>query len=162
MSAWSTVAANEFIRIAYKDDRYLTHMHLQKLVYISHGWTLETLNKGLTLDHPEAWRFGPVYRLLWEQLKHAGAYPITTPIDQVRLSPYGRSEKRGLALQDDESRVLGEVYRIYGHLAPFQLSALTHTKETPWSQVYKGGEGENQIIPDTMIKKHFHEVASAP
>ena len=120
---WSTVVANFLMSLAEQEGRYLTHMQLQKLVYISNGWSLQIFDRSLTLDEPEAWRFGPVYRLLWERLKHAGNYPITVPIPDNQLFPY-ESVKKGLKLRSEDEKLLRAVFRAYGYLqaSSFHLS----------------------------------------
>lgn len=155
MPVWSTEAANELISLS--KERPLTHMHIQKLVYISHGWTLAIRDRILTIDDPEAWRFGPVYRLIWDNLRHAGPYPVTNKIPDARIAPYSGSTPQGW--NDEDRQMVGTVYQEYKHLEAFQLSALTHREGTPWRTVYADGNGQDQYIPSSMIKKHFQELA---
>lgn len=155
MPVWSTEAANELISLS--KERPLTHMHIQKLVYISHGWMLAISDRILTIDDPEAWRFGPVYRLIWDNLRHAGPYPVTNKIPDTKIAPYPGSTPQGL--DDDDRQMVGMVYQAYKHLEAFQLSALTHREGTPWRTVYHDGDGRDQYIPSFMIKKHFQELA---
>lgn len=54
MPAASPAIANQFIPLALHDGRPLTNMHLQKLVFIAHGWNLAIRNLPLTEDDPEA------------------------------------------------------------------------------------------------------------
>lgn len=151
MAVWSTQAANEFIRLA--QDEPLTHMQIQKLVYITHGWLLAIEERRLTLDPPEAWKFGPVYRLIWDALKHVGAYPVTSPIPGHEVLPYIGASLR--PWHKTNKTAIKSVYEVYGKLAAFQLSALTHVEGTPWQQVYADGKGKNQNLPSHLIRDHF-------
>ena len=155
MPVWSTEAANELISLS--KERPLTHMHIQKLVYISHGWTLAISDRTLTIEDPEAWAFGPVYRLIWDNLRFAGPYPVTKKIPDADIVPYPGATLRGW--NEEDRQMVGMVYQAYKHLEAFQLSALTHRKGTPWRKLYRDGDGQDQYIPSSMIKKHFQELS---
>ena len=153
MPVWSTETANELITLSIDEGNMLTHMQIQKLTYISHGWSLIMHDHNLTIDSPEAWRFGPVYRLLWDALKYAGNYPITTLISDSVVIPYAGAMTGAWSVEDKD--LLKEVHRVYGKLGAFKLSRLTHQKGTPWDQVYAEGKGRDLPIPAAMIKQHF-------
>lgn len=155
MPVWSTEAANELISLS--KERPLTHMHIQKLVYISHGWTLAISDRTLTIEDPEVWAFGPVYRLIWDNLRFAGPYPVTKKIPDADIVPYPGATLRGW--NEEDRQMVGMVYQAYKHLEAFQLSALTHRKGTPWRKLYRDGNGQDQYIPSSMIKKHFQELS---
>lgn len=157
MAVWSTEAANELISLS--KERPLTHMQIQKLVYISHGWTLAIRDRVLTIDNPEAWRLGPVYRLIWNNLSYAGPYPVTDKIPDTHIAPYPSSTPQGWRGQDRQ--IVKRVYKLYKHLEAFQLSALTHREGTPWRKVYRDGLGQDQYIPSSMIRKHFRALAES-
>ena len=159
MAVWSTAAANELIARSKSKGEPLTHMQIQKLVYIAHGWTLALCNERLTLDDPEAWRFGPVYRLLWDRLKYAGKYPITKQIPQESILPYlGADQGR---LTKNAKRMMKNVYGFYGEFPAFKLSAITHSNGTPWQSIYADGKGRDEIIPRQSIRSHFQELGGA-
>jgi len=135
-------------------------MQLQKLVYICNGWSLHFLNRSLTIDKPEAWRFGPVYRLLWNRLKYAGNDPITREIPNDEILPYSAASI-GIDLDDEFDVLVQEVYSAYGKFEAFELSAFTHASHTPWTQVYRNGSGENAVIPERLIQAHFQGLVNA-
>ena len=56
----SRTVANEFLKLADKDNDTLTPMQLLKLVFIAHGWCLGLLGRHLIKDSIEAWQYGPV------------------------------------------------------------------------------------------------------
>lgn len=155
MAVWSAEAANELISLS--KERPLTHMQIQKLVYISHGWTLAIRGRVLTIDDPEAWRWGPVYRLIWNNLSYAGPYPVIDKIPDTSIAPYPGSTPQGW--HDEDRQMVKRVYELYKHLEAFQLSALTHREGTPWREVYRDGIGQDQYIPSFMIKDHFRGLA---
>ena len=166
MPANSKAIANEFIERSIRDGRPLTQMQLQKLVYIAHGWMLALFDRPLTLDSPEAWRYGPVYRDLREALKKYGTDRIPELIggygyieDEIHGVDYVYSVPKGI-LHENESTLIDEIYKDYAKFEAFQLSALTHKEGTPWTKVYDSGKGENYIIPNSMIKEHFLKLAN--
>jgi len=156
----SVAIANEFLRRGIP----LTQMQLQKLVYLSHGWTLGLTGQPLTAEQPEAWDYGPVYTDLYDHTKLFGRAPIArevTPDDDEPARFFGRS--RGHAkpyhaqLNPTERSIVDQVWARYGRLSGAQLSTLTHQPGTPWTQVYDGGR--NRVIPNEVIMAHYSELA---
>jgi uncharacterized phage-associated protein len=155
MAHSSLAIANEFIRRA--EGRPLTHMQVQKLVYLAHGWSLGALGQPLIDDDVEAWAFGPVVRKLYDALRDYGRGPITRPIrwgdDTPFLSDDG--EEAVEPLSDDEQTVIDVIWEKYGHFPAFKLSAMTHEPDTPWFNAYE--PGRNGAISDEAIREYFHE-----
>ncbi|MHA7872527.1 MAG: Panacea domain-containing protein [Hyphococcus sp.] len=165
MSNAATAIANEFIRRAKKSGVKLTHMQLQKLVYIAHGWSLTLFNEPLTGDVVQAWDYGPVFPSLYSSLKKYGTKPIDSSIREDAWDPFGEDHGeviRAENLSEKQSKLLDEVWRVYGKFPAFKLSALTHKQNTPWSKVYKGGDGKGSVISDDAIQDHFNELADKP
>jgi uncharacterized phage-associated protein len=165
MAGSSVEIANEFIRRAGADQRALTQMQLQKLVYIAHGWNLAIQGQPLTHDEPQAWTYGPVYRDLWDSLRQYGRSPVTREIlnEEYLLGTFEDNPK-GVAkasLNDQETKIIERVYRDYGKFHAFQLSALTHEPGSPWTKVFDSGVGKFSTIDNDLIKEHFIEIASA-
>lgn len=163
MAGWSPEIANEFIRLAKADKYSLTQMQLQKLVYIAHGWNLAINGGPLTHDAPQAWEYGPVYPELWQALRSYGKAPVTREIANGEYSPGRFSEDLGetanATLSQDEKQVIERVYRDYGKFHAFQLSALTHSDGTPWTEIYDNGNGKFDEIPSQLIRAHFVNLA---
>lgn len=165
MSDWSPAIANEFISMAAGKGRALTQMQLQKLVYIAHGWNLAIGGHPLTLDDPEAWEYGPVYRELRGALRSYGRDPVTRKIKNAEFIPGAFDDDPDAdavaSLDDTERQVIDRVFVDYGGFHAFQLSALTHKPGTPWTTVYSDGAGKFAKISADKIKNHFLEIASA-
>jgi uncharacterized phage-associated protein len=126
----------------------LTPLQLIKLTYIAHGWCLALNNSPLIDQDVQAWQYGPVIPELYHKIKHFRGNPVSEPIASV------------VKTIDDESKSLLEaVFGAYGHLTGEKLSALTHAKGTPWSEVWNRME-RNAVISDVVIKKHYDELAS--
>lgn len=166
MTAWSAEIANEFIRRAATEDRALTQMQLQKLVYIAHGWNLAITGEPLTHDDPQAWDYGPVYRDLWQALRDFGRAPVSREIMNEEYMP-GSFDSDNLnspakaRLSQAETDVIDRVFDKYSRFHAFQLSALTHQDGTPWTQVYDGGSGKYDSIDAELIRNHFVGIAAS-
>jgi len=156
--------ANEFLRRAADCGHALTHMQLQKLVYIANGWSLALLGAPLTTNEPRAWDYGPVYPDLWHQLKRYGSAPIKSPL----YSPFGSVGDEELQLTEynaklspEEEQLVDEVWRSYGQMDGLELSQLTHQPGTPWFQVFSEQGNRSGVIAHDLVQNHYSELAEA-
>lgn len=159
--------ANRFLEMAEDKGISLTPMHLQKLVYIAHGWSLAVFGNPLTNKPIEAWDWGPVYRELYQASKMYGSGAVTAPLKEQVMSFVDRVIQIGniVAIERFDAQeldLLNAIFENYADLRAFQLSALTHKEGTPWSRVYDGGAGRNHRIPDHLIKEHFDAIGRSP
>jgi len=161
MTHSSLAIANEFLDRARKDRRKLTHMHLQKPVYLAHGWNLAVNGRLLIEDEFEAWEYGPVIRKLYNALSKYGKSSISRLIKWGDDSPFPHdgTEVALVELEPDELAVIDKVWDTYRGFEAFQLSALTHAKESPWSKFYE--PGKNRVIDNNIIWDYFAELATA-
>lgn len=152
----SLALANEFLARAFDRQAALTHMQLQKLVYMSHGFSLGSGNGPLVEEFFEAWAFGPVVRKLYDALKHYGPRKVSSLIkwgDDTRLINEGRFEIAFEQINQFERELIDWVAAQYSNYHAFQLSALTHEKGSPWEGSFK--DGQNRIIDNGEIEKYF-------
>lgn len=135
---------NKFIQLANESGRPLTHMQIQKLLYIAHGFSLAFYNKPLLSDPVCAWKYGPVIPSVYSTLRNYGASNITQPV--------------GFCVSDvDEgtSSFLKMIYDTYGKLSGIELSEFTHRPNTPWSVTWQARE---EIINDNLIKEYYQRL----
>lgn len=146
--------ANEFLR---RD--VLTHMKLQKLVYLAHGWYLANSDQEpLIVESIEAWDYGPVIRDLYAAFAKYGGDEIDTPHWTFGVKD-GKIQHVTPAIDEDDQlaqKVIDRVWDVYGKFTPFQLSAMTHREGTPWFVSRKEGRS---IIPKRIIFEHFRELS---
>ena len=161
MSHSSLSIANEFLKRAQAEGRVLTNMHVQKLVYIAHGWNLAVNNEPL-IDEPfQAWDFGPVAPELYQAMKRYGSGPITRLLRYGDETPYDFSDAGETAtssLLAPERDVIDQVWNDFKSYEAFQLSALTHEKRSPWFDVYYS-RGRSAPIANNKIQEYFQELA---
>jgi uncharacterized phage-associated protein len=158
----SLAIANEFIRRSLEPDvRNLTHMQVQKLVYLAHGWNLGAHHEAMIEDPIEAWKFGPVIRRLYDALSHVGSGPILNLINWGDDTAFWGDDD-GEAYEElthSEDDIINLVWDNYGSYPAFKLSALTHQPDTPWSNTFEAGS--NRVIPNRLIEQHFGNLIAA-
>ena len=157
----SLAIANEFLRRAQRANRPMTHMHIQKLVYLAHGWNIAVSRHPLIEDDIEAWEYGPVIRKLYDALRQYGRGPILREIrwgDDTPF-PFDDSGEAIAELTSEERAVVDRVWDVYGVFAAFQLSALTHADNSPWHRTYIPG-GRNRVINNDLIGDYFADLAA--
>jgi uncharacterized phage-associated protein len=150
----SLAIANEFIERA-KGTRSLTHMQVQKLVYLAHGWNLAAYEQSLIEDDIEAWEFGPVIRRLYDALRIYGRGPITKLLRWGDDTPFKSDdyEEAFAQLTPEEIDIIDLIWEKYGSFPAFKLSALTHENGTPWFSAFS--QGRNKVINNDAIRDYF-------
>ena len=137
--------ANYFVEYS---DYTKTHLQIQKLTYISHGYMLAIHRKPLIVDDVEAWDHGPVIPIIWRTFKKWGM----SPIGRVMYSPS--------PFTDQQRKVMDEVFAYYGRYCGYYLSQITHDDGdliTPWKQCYE--PGKNMVIDDDVTEKYYRVLA---
>ncbi len=156
----AAAVANAVLQMADAEGRALTHMQLQKLVYITHGWHLAVTARPLISETVEAWKYGPVIPELYELLKQFGREPVTAPL---AWWDYEAGARRTTVprFPKESQEVIDRVWGAYKHLNGLQLSTLTHQKGTPW-YVTAGELPEHKrrglVIPERLIQEHYVEI----
>lgn len=156
--------ANEFLKRALAEGVSLTNMHLQKLVYIAHGWNLAVNNEPLVDEQFRAWDFGPVLHSLYHSLRRYGAGRVERMIRRGDDTPYDiRDDGEAIlaSLEPPEVDVIDQVWDEFKGFKAFQLSALTHKVNSPWEKAYNT-LGQNAPIANNSIQDYFAVLADAP
>jgi uncharacterized phage-associated protein len=135
----------------------LTHMAVHKVMYYAHGWRLAEHGCPLIQQEFEAWKDGPVQRLVYNCLKLAGAKPVT-----MRATHFDLVTRQTSTLSCDfkggEEAFLRQIVAGYGHLHAFELSTMTHERGGPWDQVWNAPNGRvcmGMTIEHDAIRRHF-------
>ena len=124
----------------------ITPMQLLKLVFISHGWMLGLYGRPLISDSVEAWQYGPVIPSVYHSYKRFGSSPITDiPAADVE------------GLTAEERHVINQVCRHYAKFSGLQLSALTHTPDSPWD-ITRKLSGLGSVISNDLIEQHYRQI----
>lgn len=162
MENYALAIANYFIDLAHKDKKPIRPLKLMKLVYIAHGYILALLDKpaeGTKMEKVQAWQYGPVFPSVYYSFKQYGRNPIdkkTTVFDFSNAEFPDSVEITPMLTDEDARTVCRFVWKQYGKFSDSSLVSTLHAKGTPWSKVYE--VGKNNIIPDSLTKKHYKEV----
>lgn len=161
--AYSAIAvANAFIDIANRNDKSLTPMKLQKLVFIANGWLLAVEDKPLVENSFEVWRHGPVEPNLYRALKKYGRDEVKTKITSWSVDENGDFSTHTPVIPASDSlthELLKEVWDVYGDADGITLSEITHLPDSPWSLIKKQ-KGINSTIPSSVIKSYYSSLIS--
>ena len=132
-------AARYIVSLSYGKRKYsLTPLKLQKILYLSQGWSYVWDNVAAFDDTFSAWPYGPVNERVYEAFKKYGRSEI--PADEGCSS-----------LQDKNvAETLESVWAEYGKKPAYALVELTH-KQIPWKEAFSSGS----IISNDSIKEYF-------
>ena len=161
MSYNAAAIANYFLEKAWSEDKSMSPMKIQKLVYFAHGWHWALADRPLIDEQVQAWRYGPVIPSLYHGFKEYGNSEITNLL--LVYSPESGSGriKLGHPTVDTKDKyvigLLDRVWELYGPLTAIQLSNLTHREDGPWKKALKEClPGEREIeIDRKYIKDYF-------
>jgi uncharacterized phage-associated protein len=149
--------ANTFLDLALDAERTVTHLKMQKLVYIAHGWNLVVNERPLVKDDVEAWRHGPVYRRMYHTFKKHGGRPINQYFRDFSATEVEAMYPR-VPKDTPEFEVVEEVWDAYGRFSARELSAMTHREDSPWDRTMRAN-GKDATIDDELIREHYENLA---
>ena len=129
---------------------HLTHLQLQKLLYLGHMIHLGVHGSGLVMGNFEAWDWGPVHPTLYHTIKHFGSKPI----DYV---PYGNGSIDG----GFEQSVMEYIVETFSHKTGPDLVRITHWENGAWWKNYRPFV-HGIIIPDDDISEEYREIMKLP
>ncbi len=131
--------AEYFLRLQTGDaGDAISNMKLQKLLYYAQGFALAILGEPLFNDDFEKWTYGPVLPAVYNKYKDFGSGAIPRP-EGANLQDY----------QDDERKLLDEVYYTFGQYSAWALSEMSHATK-PWQDAELG-----KIISKDSMKEYF-------
>lgn len=131
----------------------MSHLKLQKLLYLIEGYHLAYFTESLINDEFQAWTHGPVSRKVYDSLKDKSRLYA-----DVGYEPTPDSDQDPIALihsllTQDQIDLINEVLDLYDKESGFELEALTHA-QTPWINARKGlplgAKCENVISKEDM------------
>lgn len=150
--------ANGFLARALRDNKGISPMKMQKLLYIAHGYGLVECEEPIINEVFEAWKFGPVLNSIYHECKKYGWDDIRHFIKDY---DYQTDERTTVPPPDDEkvNEIIDFVWENYGNQSAQALSDWTHQRGGPWDKVTNGGTRilRNQDINNELIRTYFNE-----
>lgn len=154
--------ANYFLDRAGKSQLVLTPMSLLKILYFSHAWHLAKYGSSLVGQPFEAWKHGPVNRVVYDQVKRAGKAGIEFRLTKINIYE-GRPTVASYSFPPETRRFLDNVFDYYSKFTAFTLSDLTHEADSPWDRIWSESEEKavpGMIIPDELIRDWFERIGA--
>lgn len=149
--------ANFFLDRADSRGTTLSIMTLLKVLYFAHAWYLAKEDKPLIAQQFEAWDYGPVSRVVYDQFKKFGKSPINTRA--VSFDPNKVSYCPASCILDSETEnFLCDIFDYYSQFHAFKLSDLTHEKGGPWDLIWSAAAKRavpGMYIPNDLIAAWF-------
>lgn len=142
--------ASVFVDKAIKEKSYLTHMKLQKLIYIANGIHLALKGEPLITEPIETWDYGPVIQSVYSNYKMFGSSKILVNVFDHQVTP----EK----LDDDAKKAVDDAWNAGRNIDGIQLSNWTHKADSPWT-IAK--EKHLNIIPNEEMSSYFRKFIGA-
>ncbi len=151
--------ANFFLDRAVQTQHPITVMTLLKVLYFAHAWHLAKYSAPLVAQPFEAWKHGPVNRVVYEQLKGNGPRQINSKL--VSFDPISCQFTETICnLELETINFLTNIFDYYSQFHPFKLSDLTHEEGSPWDIIWNEAEKRavpGMIIPDSLIMEWFRK-----
>lgn len=136
---------NALLLEAGEHGRRLTHLELQKMLYLNYVVHLRDGGDFLPYLNFEAWKYGPVVPDVYYHYKDIGSRRSNVIEHKMKS---GRAYP---ALQDDDT--IEKTIATYSRYDAYQLVGLTHEWGGAWFQAFAKGAGT--IIEHKDIKKEF-------
>jgi uncharacterized phage-associated protein len=155
--------ANFFIDRAADQKLPLTVMTLLKVLYFAHGWHLAKHQTPLIGQPFEAWKHGPVSRVVYDQFKGYSRKPIDKKVTSFSIDKMAFIETP-YSFDAETEKFLGGVFDYYAKFHPFILSDLTHEQGGPWDQIWTRAHNfavPGMLIPNNLILDWFRSGKSA-
>ena len=120
----------------------ISNLQLQKIMYFLQSVYCRSTNGNLLFpDEFEAWPYGPVLPSVYEQFSNYGGRLIHEEFDHALLLTAGTK-----TFVDEGITALRKK-------SPWDLVKTSHAPGSPWDQIWKGGIGFKETIPNDLIIK---------
>lgn len=149
--------ANEVLLEAQRKNIAVTHLSLQKVCFFVHGIYLANRHEELVQGEFEAWKFGPVHRVLFHALQGRKDHAIEELMS--RIDPIS-GEKKGVlrVSKSEDQKFISETASFFLSFTAGQLVELSHAGGSPWHEVWesaKNGPNIGMKIPNRMVREFY-------
>ena len=149
---------NSLLDRSFRESRSdMTPMKLQKMLFYTHGWHLAINGTGAIDENFEAWKFGPVVRSVYHDLKKFQGSAISQYLSEI--DPFSGDERKYAVNRDCHTlyQSIDIAWQKYIGISAESLSTMTHEQGTPWDEIRKAGA---EVIPNTLIQEYFVDLAT--
>jgi len=144
--------ADIYVYKGISDSMPVTQMKLQKLLYFAHGALLAYSDgkERLLNEKFEAWKFGPVVPIIYQEFKLFGSSPISPEYDILRLVR-PKNERRLEISNELHQEIINDTWEALKDVSATQLSNWTHSAGMAWDNAYIVG-ANNKLNEKDIIK----------
>jgi uncharacterized phage-associated protein len=129
--------ANFMLNSAERRGLEVTNLGLQKLLYFAHGWFYAIYEQPLIRNKFEAWQYGPVQRVLYDQFKVFHDRPIKG-MRAAFLDPMtGQKVIRQPSIDPEHAHLIESILDKYSRYTASQLVDESHAEDGPWEFVWQ-------------------------
>ena len=163
MSLDGRAIANFVLDLCDANERPVSNLALQKIIYFCHVWSLVKLKKPLVGQKFEAWQFGPVLQYVYREFKDFERDPITTRATRINAHT-GEREVVPYSFDEDTEQFLCKVVKAYSNISPGNLVGLSHVKGGPWDAVWNhsGRVNPGMTIDNDSIVEYYSALRLSP
>ena len=122
--------------ISEEEEKDISHLKLQKLLYYCQGFHLAIFNQPLFDDKIVHWDHGPVVPSVYKKYKSYGNSVLPALEGCEKIAPASKN-------------VIDEVLQVYDQFSPWKLREMTH-REDPWLQT-----DDCQVITHEKLSNYF-------
>lgn len=149
--------ANYILELADHRRVNLTQMQILKIIYFAHGWYLAAYDKALIKQDFEAWKMGPVVRVVRDAFAKFGKDVVTERAESFDIFTGEIFEV--LPVQDEKDRkFIKDIFSAYHIHDGWSLSQMTHEKDSPWDRLWNADEPRGRLrlaLRNDEIRSHF-------
>lgn len=152
MECSALAVANYFISQSFDLKIPLSPVRLISLVYYSKAWSLALRDSELFEERAEAWKYGPVIRVVYDEFKDFGRNAISRYASEV-VCHVTEMQTQKFPTCPEAKVFLDNVWKAYIHLTDTQIIQIEHRLHTPWSMSYK--HGTIVLISNCVIQEYY-------
>ncbi|WP_224704108.1 Panacea domain-containing protein [Devosia aquimaris] len=149
--------ANLVLDLGDRHEVPVTQMVLLKIIYFSHGWYLARTGLPFVKQQFEAWRYGPVVKVVRDSFKDFGSKPITARAKKLNIFT-NEFEEIVESIHASDLEHVEAMFRTYSKYNGWALSDMTHEHGSPWDEVWNSSEPIGRLgmrIRNEEIRSHF-------
>jgi uncharacterized phage-associated protein len=124
-----------------KEVEGITHLKLQKILYLAQAYYLAKFKIPLFKEEMEAWKYGPVIPSIYKKYRKKGREAI--------ISEEANDDKIKISKKDKE--ILRKFWEMFGGYTASRLVDIIHSHQ-PWKEAYSS---PSQKISLDSIKKYY-------
>ena len=140
---------------------YLTPLQVNKLCYLTHGFSMRAGRAGAFYNDVEAWPFGPVIREVYDAFRRYGRSDIRKlhgTMEPVCGAREDTKTRLANSLGEDITKTADSVVAHYARVDGGMLIEMTHAKDTPWSKTRSWWPFNTPRISTETIKTFYEKL----